>query len=189
MKIYTRTGDSGKTGVIGGRVDKDDDRVEAYGTVDELNCFVGQAVALMTEEHFRDIADGLLKIQQELFDCGSDLALSKPELRPFKVKAEMAEELEVLIDKYDGETPDITRFILPGGSPASAVLHVCRTVCRRAERRVVTLAREQEINPHVRTYLNRLSDLFFTLARAANHRAGVPDTEYERSAEVFRRKK
>jgi cob(I)alamin adenosyltransferase len=189
MKIYTRTGDAGQTGVIGGRVEKDDDRVEAYGTVDELNCFVGQAVAGLDKERFGDMLEDLNLIQNELFDCGSDLALFKKELRPFKVTPEMSVHLETLIDKYDAETKDITRFILPGGSSSSAALHICRTVCRRAERRVVTLTRTQEINEHVRTYLNRLSDLFFTLARAANHREGVPDSEYERSAEVFRRRK
>lgn len=186
MNIYTRTGDAGQTGVIGGRVDKDDDRVEAYGTVDELNSFVGLAISYLNPELYKDMVEDLARIQHELFDCGSDLALFKSELRPYKVTEEMHLALEEKIDNYDAETSDITRFILPGGSQASAALHVCRTVCRRAERRVVTLARSQEINPHVRTYLNRLSDLFFTLARAANHREGVPDTEYERSARVFR---
>jgi len=188
LKIYTRTGDKGQTGVIGGRVRKDDAQVEAYGTVDELNCFVGVAMAGMDRTKFEDMLEELLTIQHELFDCGSDLAILKKEVRPYKVTPDMAERLETLIDKYDAETPDITRFILPGGSPSSAALHVCRTVCRRAERRVVTLAERQEINEHVRTYLNRLSDLFFTLARAANVREGGADVEYARSAEVFRRK-
>jgi cob(I)alamin adenosyltransferase len=187
MKIYTRTGDKGQTGVIGGRVRKDDTQVEAYGTVDELNSFLGVAMAGMDKDKFADMLPDLLNIQHELFDCGSDLALLKKELRPYKVTPEMAESLEGLIDRYDEETPDITRFILPGGSPSSAALHVCRTVCRRAERRVVTLAERQEINEHVRTYLNRLSDLFFTLARVASVREGGSDVEYARSAEVFRR--
>jgi len=188
MRIYTRTGDKGQTGVIGGRVRKDDAQVEAYGTVDELNSFVGVAMAGMDRTKFEDMLEELLTIQHELFDCGSDLAVLKKEVRPYKVTPEMAVRLETLIDKYDAETPDITRFILPGGSASSAALHVCRTVCRRAERRVVTLAERQEINEHVRTYLNRLSDLFFTLARAANVREGGADVEYARSAEVFRRK-
>jgi cob(I)alamin adenosyltransferase len=187
MKIYTRTGDSGKTSVIGGRVDKDDERVEAYGTVDELNCFVGQAIALLDPTVFADLRADLLQIQHELFDCGHDLAILVKENRDYKVTAEMPGQLEAWIDKYDAETPDLTRFILPGGTTASAVLHVCRTVCRRAERRVVTLAKTQEINEHVRKYLNRLSDLFFTVARNANFREGVADVEYIRSAEVFRR--
>ncbi|MCZ8516390.1 cob(I)yrinic acid a,c-diamide adenosyltransferase [Paenibacillus filicis] len=188
MRIYTRTGDAGQTGVIGGRVDKDDARVEAYGTTDELNCFVGQAMGFLDPERDADLMADLLEIQHEIFDCGSDLALLKQELRPYKVTAEMVDRLEAWIDKYDAETPDIKRFILPGGSQASSALHVCRTVCRRAERRVVTLARTQPINEEVRSYLNRLSDLFFTVARTANHRAGVHDVEYVRSAEVFRRK-
>ncbi|MVO98964.1 cob(I)yrinic acid a,c-diamide adenosyltransferase [Paenibacillus lutrae] len=188
MKIYTRTGDAGKTGVIGGRVDKDDDRVEAYGTVDELNSFVGQAMGFLDPAKFADMLDDLLTIQHELFDCGSDLALLKQDKRPYKVNSDMVENLETWIDKYDAETPDITRFILPGGSQSSPAMHVCRTVCRRAERRVVTLARTQEINSDVRHYLNRLSDLFFTLARTANFREGQSDVEYLRSAEVFRRK-
>ncbi|MEI7026013.1 cob(I)yrinic acid a,c-diamide adenosyltransferase [Paenibacillus sp. y28] len=190
MKIYTRTGDAGQTGVIGGRVDKDDIRVEAYGTTDELKGFVGQAICLAgAEERFADMAAELLEIQHELFDCGSDLALLRQDLRPYKVQAEMVEHLEQLIDKYDEETPDITKFILPGGTLLASTLHVCRTVCRRAERRIVTLGREQEYNREVLKYINRLSDLFFMMARAANHRAGVPDVEYVRSAEVFRRKR
>jgi cob(I)alamin adenosyltransferase len=188
MRIYTRTGDAGQTGVIGGRVDKDDVRVEAYGTVDELNCFVGQAMGFLDTERFGDLLTDLLTIQNELFDCGSDLALLKQELRPYKVTAEMVDQLEVWIDKYDAETPDIKKFILPGGSQASSALHICRTICRRAERRVVTLARTQPINEQVRRYLNRLSDFFFTVARLANVRSGVGDVEYARSAEVFRRK-
>jgi cob(I)alamin adenosyltransferase len=188
MRIYTRTGDAGQTGVIGGRVDKDDARVEAYGTIDELNCFVGQAISFMTAECYNGLREDLVEIQQEIFDCGSDLALLKTELRPFKVTADMVDRLETLIDQYDKEAPEIARFILPGGSAASSALHVCRTVCRRAERRIVTLARTQEINAEVRRYINRLSDLFFTVARAANAREGVADVEYVRSANVFRRK-
>jgi cob(I)alamin adenosyltransferase len=189
VKIYTRTGDGGQTGVIGGRVDKDDERVEAYGTIDELNSFVGQAIAVLKPDLYPDLTQDLLNIQHELFDCGSDLAMLKQEQRPYIMTGEMVEHTEALIDKYDAETPDITRFILPGGSAASAALHVCRTVCRRAERRVVTLARTQPINEEVRKYLNRLSDLFFTVARVANHREGLSDVEYMRSPEVFRNPK
>ncbi|WP_274363448.1 cob(I)yrinic acid a,c-diamide adenosyltransferase [Paenibacillus thermotolerans] len=189
MKIYTRTGDAGQTGVIGGRVSKDDARVEAYGTVDELNSFVGAAVSMMSKDIFADMMEDLVEIQHELFDCGGDLAILKPGVRPYKVNDSHAERLEALIDKYDNETPDITRFILPGGSAVSSALHVCRTVCRRAERRIVTLAAASEINEPVRKYINRLSDLFFTMARAANAREGVGDVEYVRSAEVFRSSK
>jgi cob(I)alamin adenosyltransferase len=116
------------------------------------------------------------------------LAIAKTGVREYKVTAAMTTNLEALIDKYDAMTPDITKFILPGGSRASAALHVCRTVCRRAERCVVTLARTGDINEDVRNYLNRLSDLFFTVARTANHREGVEDVSYARSSDVFRRK-
>jgi cob(I)alamin adenosyltransferase len=188
VKIYTRTGDAGETGVIGGRVSKDDARVEAYGTVDELNSFVGQALSLAAGDNLTDLRQDLEQIMHELFDCGSDLALLRREMRPWKVEAEMTERLEQWIDRYDAETPDLERFVLPGGGQLASVLHVCRTVCRRAERRVVTLAREQEINEEVRRYINRLSDFFFTVARVANFRQGYPDVEYLRSAKVFRRK-
>lgn len=188
MKIYTRTGDTGMTSVIGGRVHKDDLQVEAYGTVDELNCFVGQAISSLQGELFTDMRADLVEIQNELFDCGSDLAFANPEGKTYKVQAELVARLEQWIDQYDEENPEITRFILPGGSSSSSLLHVCRTVCRRAERRVVTLAGTKEINPEVRKYLNRLSDLFFVIARTANARQGIADVEYIRSAEVFHKK-
>ncbi|CAM3996840.1 cob(I)yrinic acid a,c-diamide adenosyltransferase [Paenibacillus alkaliterrae] len=189
MRLYTRTGDKGQTSLIGGRVRKDDIRVEAYGTIDELNCFVGQAAAEAAKHgELAEMAGWLVDIQQELFDCGSDLAYAK-EGAPLKISAEPAVRLEGWIDQYIAEAPEITRFILPGGSSVAALLHVCRTVCRRAERRVVTLAAGQEINGEVLTYLNRLSDFFFAAARVANAKLGVPDTEYVRSAEVFRKPK
>lgn len=186
MKIYTRTGDKGTTSVIGGRVPKDHIQVETYGTIDELNSFVGQAVSLLEGERFSDIRTVLLQVQHELFDCGSDLAFANPDGKTYKVTADMIVRLEQWIDHYEAETPEITRFILPGGSMASSTLHVCRTVCRRAERLVVTLADTMEINEEVRSYLNRLSDFFFVAARFANVRCGVDDVEYIRSAEVFR---
>lgn len=186
MKIYTRSGDEGKTSVIGGRVDKDDIRVEAYGTIDELNGFVGQAASFMDKERFAEMRDKLIWIQHELFDCGSDLAYVGKKERPYKVTADMIDRLEQWIDLYEEENPPITRFILPGGTAVSSALHVCRSVNRRAERRVVTLAKTSGINPEVIRYLNRLSDFFFAAARAANSRENVKDVEYERSAEVFR---
>lgn len=187
MKWYTRKGDSGRTSVIGGRVRKDDIRVEAYGTIDELNSFVGLAEsALRRTDRLGDIADELLDIQQELFDCGSDLAYAEnPDM--FKMDMEQVGRLERRIDELDAEAPPLARFILPGGSEAAALLHVCRTVCRRAERRAVTLAAEKPLNEAVLAYLNRLSDWFFVAARAVNARLGVRDTEYARSADVFRR--
>lgn len=192
MKIYTRTGDKGQTSVIGGgRVAKDDARVEAYGTIDELNSFVGQAVSVIAREggtEWTDMLEQLALIQHELFDCGSDLSYAVPDPQKMKVAPEMTERLEGWIDGYEAETPPIARFILPGGSERASLLHVCRTVCRRAERRVVTLAAEQACPDEVRKYLNRLSDYFFAAARAANARMGNIDVEYERGAQVFRRR-
>lgn len=189
MKIYTRTGDKGMTGVIGGRIRKDSVRVEAYGTIDELNSFVGMAAALMDPVTHKEMIEDLTEIQHELFDAGSDLALVKmPEGMEltYKIEAEMSTRLEAWIDRYDAECPPIKRFVLPGGSKVSAALHVCRTVARRAERFVVSLAEQEEINEEVRTYLNRLSDFFFIIARAANVREGVPDVAYKRGGEVFK---
>jgi cob(I)alamin adenosyltransferase len=191
MKIYTRTGDEGKTSVIGGRVTKDDTRVEAYGTIDELNSFVGQAASVLAREtsaEWDDLIEHLTLIQHELFDCGSDLSYAVPDPAKMKVTAAMTERLENWIDHYDAQTPLITRFILPGGSEPASLLHICRTVCRRAERRVVTLAAEQTGPEEVCKYLNRLSDFFFTAARAANARLDLLDVEYERGAQVFRRR-
>ncbi|MFF2888924.1 cob(I)yrinic acid a,c-diamide adenosyltransferase [Paenibacillus sp. NPDC057967] len=189
MRLYTKTGDKGQTSLIGGRVGKDDIRVEAYGTIDELNSFVGQAQAEAAKyESLQEMAGYLLDIQHELFDCGSDLAYAKEGV-PYKMNGEPALRMEEWIDRYIVEAPELTRFILPGGSALSSMLHVCRTVCRRAERRVVTLSGEHAINQDVLIYLNRLSDYFFAAARVANYKLGVPDTEYIRSAEVFRKGK
>ncbi|MCL7745858.1 cob(I)yrinic acid a,c-diamide adenosyltransferase [Halalkalibacter alkaliphilus] len=187
MKLYTRTGDEGKTSVIGGRLDKDDTRVIAYGTTDELNSFIGQAVAQLDEEQFPDIKMELIKIQHELFDCGGDLAMIRATKEyPYKAKQEMIDFLEKRIDVYVEEAPELERFILPGGADAAATLHVCRTVTRRAERYVTRLQRDSEVNPIVLKYLNRLSDYFFAIARVVNARLGVKDVEYERSAIVFK---
>lgn len=185
MSIYTRSGDQGQTSVIGGRVNKDDVQVEAYGSIDELNSFVGQAASLSDEETFGDLRAQLLQIQQELFDCGSDLAYVKLSESRYKVTPELAERLEEWIDRHVSEHPPLEKFILPGGTPLAAALHVCRTVCRRAERRVVTLSMGKEINAEALKYLNRLSDYFFAAARTANHRRQVADVEYVRSRKVF----
>ncbi|WP_027091631.1 cob(I)yrinic acid a,c-diamide adenosyltransferase [Cohnella thermotolerans] len=192
MKLYTRTGDQGRTSVIGGRVSKNDARVEAYGAIDELNAYVGLAAVWMADA--KDAAwDGLLEelgvIQQELFDCGSDLSYANPEASQLKVSADMTARLEAWIDRHQASLPPIERFILPGGSEPAARLHVCRTVCRRAERRIVTLADSGQPCPEeVLRYVNRLSDYFFAAARTANVLAGVADTEYERGARVFGRR-
>ena len=185
VKLYTKTGDKGKTSVIGGRLDKDHVRVEAYGTVDELNSFVGVAIAELSEEFFRDIIKELEKIQHELFDCGGDLAIISKE-KNLKANEEMVTFLEERIDAYTDEAPPIQKFILPGGSKASSAIHVCRTVTRRAERLVVQLDKMDQTNQVVLKYLNRLSDYFFAIARVINFRLSVKDVEYERSALVFK---
>ncbi|MTH52217.1 cob(I)yrinic acid a,c-diamide adenosyltransferase [Bacillus mangrovi] len=189
MNLYTRTGDKGQTSLIGGRVDKDDIRVEAYGTLDELNAVVGQAMALLQGELYEDLFRELEKIQHELFDCGGDLAsVLSADKRKDKTNAGMVEFLEERIDAHVKEAPPLERFILPGGTQAAAAIHLARTVARRAERRIVTLNKHEEINLHVLKYVNRLSDYFFAAARVINFRAGMKDVEYERSAIVFGRK-
>ncbi|MCQ4086864.1 cob(I)yrinic acid a,c-diamide adenosyltransferase [Saccharibacillus sp. JS10] len=185
MRIYTKTGDQGQTSVIGGRVRKDDAQVEAYGTIDELNSFVGQAASLLQDDRFKDLREQLAVIGQELFDCGSDLAYTPAAQQAYKTHEAMTGRLELWIDRLEAGNPPLERFILPGGSPPAAALHVCRTVCRRAERRVVALMDHTEINAEVLKYLNRLSDYFFSAARAANLKLRVDDVEYVRSARVF----
>lgn len=186
MKIYTRTGDKGQTSIIGGRVDKDDVRVDAYGTVDEVNGFVGQVVTQLQPGLFRDVLEDLEKIQHELFDCGGDLANVTKKHTP-KLTEESITYLETRIDAFTVEAPELERFILPGGTAAAATLHIARTVTRRAERLVVTLMKEdRELSPLPLQYLNRLSDYFFAVARVVNFRQQVKDVEYIRSAHVFR---
>lgn len=186
MKLYTRTGDKGQTSIIGGRVAKDDIRVEAYGTVDEVNCFVGQAVAQLDETKFQDVLSDLEKIQHELFDCGGDLA-NVTKKRELKLTHESVEFLEKRIDELISEAPELERFILPGGAPAAASIHIARTVTRRAERLVVSLLKvDIEVSETSLQYLNRLSDYFFALARVINFRLNEKDVEYIRSAKVFR---
>jgi len=186
MRIYTRTGDKGKTSIIGGRVDKDDTRVEAYGTVDEVNCFVGQAIQELDPKIFNDVLADLEKIQHELFDCGGDLA-NVSEKREIKLHQESIDYLEKKIDEYIEEAPELERFILPGGTKPSASIHIARTVTRRAERFVVKLLKTDPKTPELALqYLNRLSDYFFALARVINSRLHVGDVEYVRSAKVFR---
>jgi cob(I)alamin adenosyltransferase len=186
MRIYTRTGDGGKTSIIGGRVDKDDTRVEAYGTVDEVNCFVGQAIVELDPQIFEDVLADLEKIQHELFDCGGDLA-NVTEKWENKLQEESITYLESRIDEFTDESPELERFILPGGTKPAASIHIARTITRRAERLVVKLAKtDLKTPPIAQKYLNRLSDYFFALARVINYRLHVKDVEYVRSAKVFR---
>jgi cob(I)alamin adenosyltransferase len=178
MKIYTKTGDGGDTGLFGGgRVPKDHPRVQAYGAVDELNAAIGLALALDP----RDFADALLQgVQRDLFAVGGQLASPDPgkvaqALRKATVGDERVVALEQAIDSHEAALPPLAGFILPGGTPKASALHLARTVCRRAERRVVTLSGQAAVPPVILAYLNRLSDLLFVLARRANARAGVPE--------------
>lgn len=187
MRVYTRSGDQGQTGLIGGRLAKDHPRIEAYGTVDEVNSLIGMTMSSLEEERDADLLSDLAEVQQNLFDCCSDLATLKPELREYRITEVQIKELETHIDRYNAQSRDIEYFIIPGGARCSAMLHLCRTTTRRAERRVISLAREAEpVNPAVKKYLNRLSDLFFVMARVGNTRENVPDVYYTRSKKVFR---
>lgn len=186
MKLYTKTGDKGQTGLVGGRTDKDSLRVESYGTIDELNSFIGLALAeLSGRTGFEDLTAESLTIQHELFDCGGDLAIVT-ERKDYKLTEESVSFLETRIDAYTAEAPELKKFILPGGSRGASLLHIARTITRRAERRVVALMKSEEIHETVPRYLNRLSDYFFAAARVVNARSGIGDVEYERSAIVFR---
>jgi cob(I)alamin adenosyltransferase len=178
MKIYTKTGDEGETSLFGGRrVSKSDARVDAYGHVDELNAALGVAAAATPDAFERDL---LVSVQQDLFAIGGRLASPEPDrvakaLEKAVVPHERIEVLEQAIDRMQGELTPLRQFILPGGTPKAASLHVARTVCRRAERSVVALARVASVPREILMYLNRLSDLLFVMARLANHRAGVVD--------------
>lgn len=189
MAIYTRTGDKGMTGLIGARVSKDHLRVEAYGTTDELNSFIGKAMSELPEDVFGDLLEDLEGIQHELFDCGGDLA-NVTEKRESKLSPEAIDRLEKRIDELTEEAPELERFILPGGTDPAATLHIARTVARRAERQVVRLVNGGEDVPETALqYINRLSDYLFAAARIANFRLGRTDVEYARSARVFRNTK
>jgi cob(I)alamin adenosyltransferase len=181
LKIYTKTGDDGQTGLFGGgRVEKDHPRVDAYGEVDELNAFIGMARAI---ELMPRIDEVLVPIQRDLFSIGALLATPdhekmREQLRKARIDEERIAELERAIDACEHELDPLRSFILPGGTPKSAALHVARTVCRRAERRVVALRRDVELPELVIIYLNRLSDLLFMLSRVANRRAGAGEVTW-----------
>jgi len=181
VKIYTRTGDAGDTGLFGGgRVAKDDPRVEAYGDVDELNAVLGMVRAV---EQMPRIDEVLVPVQRDLFAIGALLATPDREkmaqhLEKARIDDLRVAELEQAIDDAESELEPLRAFIVPGGTPKAAALHVARTVCRRAERHVVTLQRAVELPELVVIYLNRLSDLLFTLARLANKRAGAGEVTW-----------
>jgi cob(I)alamin adenosyltransferase len=181
VKIYTRTGDHGETGLFGGgRVRKDHPRTTAYGDVDELNSALGVARATAPTDFF----DSLLEsIQRDLFSIGGHLATPEPDkVKKALEKAELSPArvtlFERVMDEADSELPPLRSFVLPAGTPKTAALHLARTICRRAERSVVSLSRENEVPDLFLAYLNRLSDLLFTLARLANHRAGTADVTW-----------
>ena len=182
MKVYTRGGDAGETSLFGGRrVSKDAPRVAAYGEVDELNALIGLALAELSHD---DLRRQLLTVQASLFDLGAELAAPGAEAestrrapRPAIAEADV-EQLEAWIDALEAELAPLTSFVLPGGERAAAQLHVARTVCRRAERRAVSLAAEEPVGVTCVPYLNRLSDYLFTAARAANARAGVEEPRW-----------
>ncbi len=181
MKIYTKTGDSGDTGLFGGpRVRKDAVRIEAFGTVDELNATLG----VVRAEAPPDEIDPLLeRIQNQLFDVGSELATPDPAAHALAtIGGGQIAGLEQAIDQYEARLVPLSEFILPGGTRAAAYLHLSRCTCRRAERLVVRLAAEESISPSLVTYLNRLSDLLFVLARFANQSEGVADVAWKKGS-------
>ena len=183
MKIYTRTGDSGDTGLLGGnRVPKDDARIEAYGTIDELNAVLGLACA---EQPPAELLPLLQAIQNDLFSIGAELASPNPDqLDMVRVNHEDVMRLENHIDQFEALLPPLTQFILPSGSRAGGTLHVARAICRRAERRLVTLQEIETttISQTPLVYLNRLSDLLFVWARFANQEAKQPEIPWEKPA-------
>jgi cob(I)alamin adenosyltransferase len=186
MKIYTRTGDRGETALFGGpRVAKDHARIEAYGTVDELNAVLGVVrIELATAEFDASDIDHLLGlVQHHLFDIGAELATPSPEEKGTALLSDRhVELLEGAIDRHEAELTPLTQFVLPGGSPAAAALHVARCVCRRAERLVVSLGHREELRELPVVYLNRLSDLLFVLARVGNSRSGHGDVQWSKEA-------
>ncbi|HIL93664.1 MAG TPA: cob(I)yrinic acid a,c-diamide adenosyltransferase [Cycloclasticus sp.] len=174
-KIYTRTGDSGTTGLgDGSRVDKDSLRVEAYGTVDELNSQIGLVIAFGTGDV---ISNQLLDIQHDLFDLGSELCVPGYSA----IDDSNIDTLEKILDEHNADLPALKEFILPGGNLAAATCHIARTVCRRAERITVSLAREENINPPVVKYLNRLSDLLFVLCRVLARQGGQSEILWDKN--------
>lgn len=181
MKIYTKTGDAGETGLFGGgRVSKDHPRVTAYGDVDELNAAIGVARAAPPEKLAAELLE---QIQRDLFAVGAELAAPEPAklsktLAGHPIGEPDVTRLERAIDAHEALLPPLREFILPGGSPKAAGLHFARTTCRRAERSVVALRHAAAVSPAILRYLNRLSDLLFVLARAANAQAGRPDVRW-----------
>ncbi len=186
-RVYTRRGDQGETSLAGGqRIPKDAPRIEAYGTVDELNAFLGAARvtaagAAAAEARLEPLLSILLRVQHELFNLGSILATLPGDVHPKQARVTEAEvrQLELEMDAMNAELPPLRSFVLAGGSPLNAVLHICRTVCRRAERAAVTLGRTEAVPPEAVRYLNRLSDALFVWSRWASHVTGAAETLWE----------
>lgn len=189
MKIYTKTGDKGDTGLIdGSRISKSDLRIMAYGEVDEANSHIGLIISNIEKNSiFDDVKKILLNVQQDLFVLGAELANPKT-LKDdnMLVKREMISTIEKYIDNFESELAPLSNFILPGGSIESSLLHICRTVVRRAETSAVALAKEQKINQEILTYLNRISDLFFVLARVTNKRQKRNDIPWKLNSDSSR---
>ena len=180
-RIYTKTGDQGQTHLAGGqRVSKDSLRIECYGTVDELNAFVGMA-GVSAGESAPALAPILRRVQHELFNLGSILATRPEDVHPKQARVTAAEvrQLEIEIDRMNEDLAPLRSFVLPGGTRLNTELHACRTICRRAERLAVSLGREEEIPAEAIQYLNRLSDAFFVWSRWVNHALGVPEVLWE----------
>lgn len=182
MKIYTKTGDKGETSLFGGeRVLKDDPRINAYGTIDELNSVLGLTLCEVNSPELKDVIEG---IQNELFVVGADLATPKEKkekrIKINRVDDKFINRIEKLIDSFDSRLPQLQNFILPGGTRGTSLLHYARAVCRRAEREVVTLSNNVDIGNKLIIYLNRLSDLLFVLARFENFSSNIPDTPWKK---------
>jgi cob(I)alamin adenosyltransferase len=180
-RIYTKAGDQGETHLAGGqRVSKDSPRIECYGTVDELNAFTGMA-AISAAESVPALVPILRRVQHELFNLGSILATQPADVHPNQARVTEVEirQLEIEIDRMNAALAPLRSFVLPGGTRLNTELHACRTICRRAERLAVTLAREEQIPPETIQYLNRLSDAFFVWSRWVNHELGVPEVLWE----------
>lgn len=182
-RVYTRQGDAGETSLAGGqRLPKDAHRIALYGTVDELNSFVGLARATAADDiAMAALGDTLLRVQHELFNLGSELATLPADMHPRQARITDAEihRLEEEMDRANESLPALRSFILPGNSRLNAALHICRTVCRRAERLAVTMSREEPVPPEALRYLNRLSDAFFVWSRWASHQSKTPETLWE----------
>jgi cob(I)alamin adenosyltransferase len=175
-RIYTRTGDAGETGLIGGRrVPKDHPRVEAYGALDEVNSALGAARAFLQDD---EIAAVLGRLQQDLFALGAEVAAPGGGANVPRATAAQVEALEQEIDRFEAALPPLRTFILPGGTPGGSLLHLARAISRRAERRLIALGRMEPLNPDLLRFLNRLSDLLFVLARTVNHREGAAEAAW-----------